>query len=193
MPYDGDDIHEPSEEEFQTREDYERARTEQTIADTIRGINQEERQLSAYTQLLQAQQERQRLAWAQFDERLEAARPTMPDFDAKVEAMLGRLETAQAAMPSHVVEEIHQSQNGPELLYLMAGDDGFLMQLMQSDPVSAAREIGRREALLSSSKQKLQSSAPAPRQSLKGGSTSARDPEAMSYTDYRKWRGFDRT
>lgn len=183
----------PIQEEFETAEDFERARTEQTIAETLRGIRQEERQMAAYTQLLQAQQERQRLARAQFDERLEAARPTMPDYDDKVDALLSRLEGAQVAMPEHVVDEIHQNLNGPELLYLMAGDDGFLMQLMQSDPVSAAREIGRREALLASSKQKLQSSAPAPRQSLKGGSADARDPEAMSYTDYRKWRGFDRT
>jgi len=183
----------PTQEDFETAEDFERARTEQTIAETMRGIRQEERQMAAYTQLLQAQQERQRLARAQFEERLETARPTMPDYDDKVDALLSRLEGAQVAMPEHVVDEIHQNQNGPELLYLMAGDDGFLMQLMQSDPVSAAREIGRREALLASSKQKLQSSAPAPRQSLKGGSVDARDPEAMSYTDYRKWRGFDRT
>lgn len=189
----GDEDYGPAQEDFETPEDFERARTEQTIAETMRGIRQEERQMAAYTQLLQAQQERQRLARAQFDERLESARPTMPDFDDKVDALLSRLEGAEVAMPEHVVDEIHQNQNGPELLYLMAGDDGFLMQLMQSDPVSAAREIGRREALLASSKQKLQSAAPAPRQSLKGGSAGARDPEAMSYTDYRKWRGFDRT
>lgn len=189
----GGDDYGPAQEDFETPEEFERARTEQTIAETMRGIRQEERQMAAYTQLLQAQQERQRLSRAQFDERLESARPTMPDYDDKVDALLSRLEGAQVAMPEHVVDEIHQNQNGPELLYLMAGDDGFLMQLMQSDPVSAAREIGRREALLASSKQKLQSSAPAPRQSLKGGSAGARDPEAMSYTDYRKWRGFDRT
>ena len=167
-------------------------RSEQAIAETIRGIHQEERELAAYTQILKARQEREQLAREQFEERLDSARPTMPDYDDKVEALLSRLETAQVAMPNHVVEEIHQNQNGPELLYLMAGDDGFLMDLMQSDPVSAAREIGRREALLSSSKQKLQSGAPAPRQSLKGGSSASRDPESMSYTDYRKWRGFDR-
>ena len=187
---DADDA--PVEDDFESPEEYERARTEHTIAHTIRGINKEERQLSAYTQLLQAQQERQRLARAQFDERLEAARPSMPDYDTKVEALLARLEAAQASMPGHVVEELHQSRNGPELLYLMAGDEGFLVHLLQSDPVSAAREIGRREALLSSSKQKLQSTAPAPRQSLKGGSAGAKDPAAMSYSDYRKWRGFDR-
>lgn len=168
------------------------ARSEQAIAETIRGIHQEERELAAYTQILKARQEREQLAREQFEERLDSARPTMPDYDNKVEALLSRLETAQVAMPDHVVDEIHQNQNGPELLYLMAGDDGFLMDLMQSDPVSAAREIGRREALLSSSKQKLQSGAPAPRQSLKGGSSASRDPESMSYTDYRKWRGFDR-
>lgn len=168
------------------------ARSEQAIAETIRGIHQEERELAAYTQILKARQEREQLVREQFEERLDSARPTMPDYDDKVEALLSRLETAQVAMPDHVVDEIHQNQNGPELLYLMAGDDGFLMDLMQSDPVSAAREIGRREALLSSSKQKLQSGAPAPRQSLKGGSSASRDPESMSYTDYRKWRGFDR-
>lgn len=180
-------------EDFPDDETYQQAKVEEIVAKAVRGINEEERQRAAYHELMRAQQERQTLAREQFEERLESARPMMPDFDAKVEALLARLEEAKAGLPAHVVEEIHLNQKGPELLYLMAGDDGFLLELMQSDPVAAARAIGRREALLAATKQKLQSTAPEPRQAPRGGSGAARDPEAMSYADYRKWRGYEKS
>ena len=117
----------------------------------------------------------------------------MPDYDEKTEQFISRLERAQVQLPEHVANELMTSEQGPQLLYLMAGDDGFAATLLNSDPVSAAREIGRREALLSQHKpNKTKSTAPDPVKPLKGGSDTVKDPEAMSYTDYRKWRGFDK-
>ena len=181
----------PHEYDFENDDDYFRALSTHSAETALRALRQEERQEAAYRELMHAEQDRQHLARQHFSERLETSKPRMPDFDDKVDHLLTRLETADVEVPQHVVEEIQASPEGPEILYLMAGDDGFLMELLQSTPVGAARSIGRREAALSTGKKQPRSAAPAPMRPPRGGAGGDRDPSSMTYQDYRRWRGFD--
>lgn len=181
----------PQPEDFADEQDYQQALAAHTTRDIVRAVRQQDRQQATYQELLNAEQERQLLARQHFSDRLEIARPQLPDFEAKVRTMIGRLEAADATVPGHVIEEIQTSGKGPEILYMMAGDDGFLVEMLRSDPVSAARAIGRREAMLAANTRKTNTTAPAPRRALKGGSDGQADPDSMTYQAYRRWRGFD--
>ncbi len=115
-----------------------------------------------------------------FQERQQAARTAMPDYDAVVGA-------ADVPITSHVAEALLDSEKGPELVYHLSKNPAEAERLNKLSPLAAARELGRIEATLSAP-QKPVTKAPAPMKPSGGGTTAVTDPGKMSHDEYRTWR-----
>lgn len=122
-----------------------------------------------------------------FHERVNAAKASIPDFDAVVNA-------TEAVVPQHVTDAILESEKGAELLYHLAKHPEQAERLAQMSVREADREIGRIEATLGQTKTapvtKPASKAPAPMRPTGSGAATAvtNDPGKMSHEEYRAMR-----
>ena len=179
----------PKEEDFEDFAAFERAQIVHDVRAATQEDNQNSQKQAIERELEQKQADRIAEARQNFNDRVKESESEMPEYAEKIEALDARLGRANASLPPHVQELILDSEKGPQILYMMAGDDGLLMQMMGSTPTSAALEIGRREALLGQPKPPKTTKAPPPVKAPKGGTEGTVDPTAMSYSDYKKWRG----
>jgi hypothetical protein len=118
-----------------------------------------------------------------FKERAETAKGTLKDFDEVLKAA--------TLSPQHpeVIHLILSSDKGPELAYYLSKNPTVVTKLNEMPPVMAAREIGKLEQSASLATPKTVTKAPAPVESLKGGTTpSTKDPDRMSFEEYKAWR-----
>jgi hypothetical protein len=129
----------------------------------IRGVLDERDQQTRNSQI----QERVREATEDFLERATATKKLIPDYDAVVTAFANQ----GGQFAPHVIEEVRDSDKGPELAYHIAKTPGLAAELNALSPRDAAREIGRIEAKLSLPQPKKQTQAPAPLTALKGGAS----------------------
>lgn len=124
-----------------------------------------------------------------FRERTNAIKPSIPDFDATIEAFV----KSGGDFAAHVIEEIQESDKGPVLAYHIAKTPGLAAELNAMSPRDAAREIGRLEAKVTMPQPKRQTQAPAPLTALKGGAGPGFDPfksdDMNAYVDWRKKGG----
>lgn len=179
----------PRAEDF--GEDYDAFDKAQRAYETrmaVREQSVEDRTASTQAELEDAHHDRFELAKEQFNEREDEAKPKLPDYDKKIEAMIDDLTASQTGIPAYVVNEIYQDQHGPEILYLMAEDQSFRRELLNADHVSAVRLIANRSARLSAVTPRKKTKASEPRKAPKGGGDAEPDPEAMSNEQYRTWR-----
>jgi len=116
-----------------------------------------------------------------FSRRVAAARERTPDFDAVALNPDLPVTTAMAAT-------IALSERGPEIAYHLGCNPGLAARIAALDPLSAARELGRIEAQLTAAPKRAVTAAPPPLRSLGAGETPRRDPDAMSYQEYKAWR-----
>lgn len=87
------------------------------------------------------------------------------------------------------------SDNGPELMYDLAKDPAEYERINKMSPLAAAREMGKREAKMSSavSSQEVTETkttkAPPPVKPITGksASVSTKDPGDMTYQEYKEW------
>lgn len=131
-----------------------------------------------------AQQERQQNMQRTYAERAAKYAADNPDFDKSIDE-LGRA----IRFSPEVVEAIAASEHGPAVAHYLA------QHLDEADEVSrlpshlAALKLGRIEAQVSAPKTKPVTNAPQPPPTLGGGSSNAqKDPQRMSYAEYKKWR-----
>lgn len=114
--------------------------------------------------------ERTQEAVEDFLERVESVKKSIPDYDQAVTAFANQ----GGKFEPHVIEEIRDSEKGPQLAYHLAKNPGLAAELNAMSARDAAREIGRLEAKVSLPQPKRQTQAPAPLTALNGGASPAR-------------------
>ena len=120
-----------------------------------------------------------------FQQKINEFSKTVDDFDEVIE---------DAAVSFPVEEAIRSSDIGPQLMYELGKDRDLLDKLNKLDPISAYREIGKLEAKLAKEsekpKQKTITKAPAPINPIgsKSSSKAIKNPEDMSFDEFKKWR-----
>lgn len=118
---------------------------------------------------------------AAFSRRIAVARGRTPDFDAVALNPDLPVTTAMAAT-------IACAERGPEIAYHLGCNPELAERIAGLDPLSAARELGRIEAQLTAAPKRTVTGAPPPLRSLGASETPHRDPDAMSYREYKAWR-----
>lgn len=116
-----------------------------------------------------------------FTRRVAAARDRVSDFDA---VALNPDLPVSAAMAATIA----CCERGPEIAYHLGRNPELAARIARLDPLSAARELGRVEADLTATPRRSVTSAPPPLRPLGAGETPRRDPDAMTYREYRAWR-----
>jgi len=140
--------------------------------------------------LVKAELEQQRQQQAQaaqattWQQRVEAAKAELPDFERV-------MATSTAPMSQAMAEAIKDSDIGPTVAYHLAQNLDIATRLSRLEPMAAAREIGRLEASLSVKTEptpKRTTSAPTPPTPIGSGRSTTGNPESMSQADYMEWR-----
>jgi len=140
--------------------------------------------------LVKAEFEQQRTQQAQdaqattWQQRAEAAKAELPDFERVMAA-------STAPMSAAMAEAIKDSDVGPKVAYHLAQNPEIATRLSRLEPMAAAREIGRLEASLSVKQEptpKRVTSAPTPPTPVGSGRSTTGDPGSMSQADYMEWR-----
>ena len=132
-------------------------------------------------QRTQQAQDAQATTWQQ---RAEAAKTELPDFEQVMSA-------STAPMSAAMAQSIKDSDIGPKVAYHLAQNPDIATRLSRLEPMAAAREIGRLEASLSVKAEptpKRITSAPTPPTPIGSGRSTAGDPGSMSQDDYMEWR-----
>lgn len=127
------------------------------------------------------QRERALLAQNYNAERQEA-RTRYSDFDAVVG------QPGFFPEGTHLPDLVLQSDAPADVAYAIASDRNLHDTLLRSDPVSAARMIGRIEATLSRPKARTQSKAPDPINPVRGTAASGKSPDKMTHGEFVAWR-----
>lgn len=110
------------------------------------------------------------------------ARTRHKDYDAVI-------GNPQLQVSEGLVTMIAQSETAGDLSYAVASDPAKALQLSRMNPVDAARELGRMEALLSVPKPKTKTAAPTPLKPVRGGGgQSVPNIDDMSPAEFRAWR-----
>ncbi len=78
--------------------------------------------------------------------------------------------------------------DGPDIAYHLGRNPDEAWRIARLDPLSAAREIGRIGAMTAPPPGRRVTGAPDPVRPVGGGEAPQRDPGAMSYAEYRRWR-----
>lgn len=123
---------------------------------------------------------------ANWQQRAEAAKAEIPDFDEV-------MATSSAPMSQAMAEVIKGSDVGPKVAYHLAKNPEVAAKIAQLEPLAAAREIGRIEASLTKAtpepeKPKRITSAPTPPTPIGSGRSTVGNPGSMSQADYMEWR-----
>lgn len=91
--------------------------------------------------------------------------------------------------PSPVMARmITTSDVGADVAYHLGQNRALAAQIAQMNPVEAARAIGRIEATLSLPKARTETNAPSPINPVRGSAGAGRDPDKMSYAEFKAYR-----
>jgi hypothetical protein len=132
----------------------------------------------------QKQQQTQAAQATTWQQRAEAAKAELPDFEQVMAA-------STAPMSQAMAEAIKDSDIGPKVAYHLAQNPDIATRLSRLEPLAAAREIGRLEASLSVKQEptpKRVTSAPTPPTPIGSSRSTTGDPGSMSQADYMEWR-----
>lgn len=140
-----------------------------------------------------AQQEQQQHLYSQvleedYAEQEAEARKSLPDYDAVVNA---GFHSGALKLGPVVAQLIGESEKGALVTYHLAKNPEKAREIARLNPVQAAREIGRLEAVLSSPKPRT--ATPAPKMTkVTGGGTpptkTVKDLDKVSYAEYKRLR-----
>jgi hypothetical protein len=124
-------------------------------------------------------QERIQEAAEEFQERAEALKAVIPDFDKTVEGF----SNSGGKFAPHVREELLESDKGPMLAYHIAKNPALAAELNAMSPRDLAREIGRLEKTVVLPERKTITKAPAPLAALRGGAAPSQDVHTLAKSD----------
>lgn len=116
-----------------------------------------------------------------FDRRIGEARGRHDDFDAI--AFNRDLPVNEAMM-----QVIVNSPTGPDTLYHLGMNPREAQRISRLDPLAAAHELGRVEGMLSMPPPRNITGAPPPVRPVSGSEVPVKNPENMTYEEYRRWR-----
>lgn len=117
-----------------------------------------------------------------FQDRCDAAREKIPDFDRALQAARGH------EIRPHVSELVVESEKGALLTYYLAKNPDVLSQLNGMTERAAAKVVGALEARLTLAKPRTTTAAPAPAKPVTGAAAPGPDPSKMSFAEYETWR-----
>ena len=150
-------------------------------------------------QAVQAETKRRQNVVKAFNERAEAARQTIADYDDTV-------QSAEIETPQRVLDAILESEVGPLILYHLAENPAEVSRINELSPAAQLKAIGKLEARFETvstpAKEKLVklSSAPEPITPLKGGTKAGTLGDLVNekgeftgnYQDFKKWSASQR-
>lgn len=135
-----------------------------------------EEQSREHTEALRRAQEAEKRALAEsWTDQVEDAKTRYADFEQVAYS---------APISDQLAEMIARSEMGADLAYHLGTHRDLAARLSQSDPLTAARELGRLEATLSLPKAPTQTQAPDPVSPVKPKAKAAKDPAKMSMEEY---------
>jgi hypothetical protein len=129
-------------------------------------------------------QQAQEVKATTWQQRAEAVKAELPDFEQVMAA-------STAPMSKAMAEVIQESDIGPKVAYHLAQNPEIASRLSRMEPLAAAREIGRIEASLSVKTEptpKRVTSAPTPPTPIGSSRSTSGEPGSMSQADYMEWR-----
>jgi hypothetical protein len=171
----------PKREDFDDYETYLEARADYRADQKVRTVLAEQQARTQYS--TQQNSEAQRLARYQQD--LDKARTSIPDFDEVTDA-------ADVPVTQTMRDAILESEVGALLTYHLAKHPLEAERIARLSPVAQAKAIGAIEATLATKPAPRVSKAPAPIRPISGSSGGHADPSKMTmdeYTAYRKKGG----
>lgn len=110
----------------------------------------------------------------------EEARTRYPDFD--------RVALQEAPINERMAKLIVQSDVAADIAYHLGKNPQLGHQMAGMSEVEMARAVGRLEAQLSAPKPKTASTAPEPISPVRGKASAVKDPEKMSYAEFKAAR-----
>lgn len=124
--------------------------------------------------------------WSDFEERSEAFKAKVQDFDQVFEAY-----AAGGGKFSDTVREMMvESDVGPQMAYHLAKNPSLARKLNSLSPLQAAKEFGKLEDSLSKPVSR-NTKAPKPIAPLNGGASPAFDPAKASMSEFAEWLNKD--
>lgn len=167
----------PKREDFDDYETYLEARADYKAEQKVKAVLAE--QQTRTQQQTQQSSESQRLARYQQD--LDKARSSIPDFDEV---------TGEADVPvtQTMRDAILESDVGALLTYHLAKNPAEAERIARLSPIAQAKAIGQIEASLASKPAPQVSKAPAPIKPISGASGGHADPSKMSMDEYLAYR-----
>lgn len=174
----------PKMEDFEDYEEYQAALTAYAATQAL--DSRELQRLQAedeakYQAAIQFEQQRKAELTNHWDFQKEEGRSKYSDFDEV--ALNERLPVSPV-----LGEIIADSDFGADVLYSLAKTPDVLSELNNLHPLDMARAIGRIEAQVNAPKPKTITDAPAPTAPVRGNSAPRKDPEKMSYEEFKKAR-----
>lgn len=156
----------PKLEQFESFDDYVSAKAEWVAEQKFRTLT-ESQQREAREQQAQRQQAEVSQSWQQ---RIESARSSVPDYDEII-------ESADVVLSPAMGQAIVESEQGPMVALYLARHPDEAEKLASLSPTAVARAIGRIEAKLESEQiTKTQSTAPKPPSPVRGSVPASRAP-----------------
>ncbi len=127
-------------------------------------------------------------------DRLRAAE-AMQDFELRMRDASGRFDdfdrialNPDLRLNDAMVSVVTQSMMGPDILYHLGANPREAHRISRLDPLAAAHELGRIEAMLSMPPPRKITGAPPPVRPVGGSDLPIKDPEQMTYEEYKRWR-----
>lgn len=87
-----------------------------------------------------------------------------------------------------MMHAIVTSAAGPDVLYHLGRNPHEAQRISRLDPLAAAHELGRIEGMLSMPPARKITGAPPPVRPVSGSEVPHKNPENMTYEEYRRWR-----
>lgn len=167
---------EPKESDFQTYHDFEKAHRKWEISNTVGQVF--ERQETQARE--RAQNEARMATLLDHQERVEAFREKVPDFDEVISKMKG------TNVREDVMFDVMESDKSDLIVYHLAKNPDKVRELNAMSERERAKEIGRLEGSLRMPAAKRATNAPAPLTQVTGGASQGFDPATASMEDYAK-------
>lgn len=165
----------PKEEDFPDYGDFQRAQAKHAAQEALA-----EHSANTAKEYETRVQEAMKADWA---ERVSDFKERAPDFDAVVG------NPNLPITPAMADTLLHMDDDGPALAYYLGKNPQEAARLASLSPSVAAIQMGRMAERLKAPPRRTASSAPPPVGPVTGGGGSTeKDPEKMSFAEYRKWR-----
>lgn len=170
-------VEEPNREDFTDPDEYIAAKAAFRVAKATTA--REEAFVESEVEEIEAQQKAVvEQAWS---EQMQDARQRYPDFDQAI-------SDPNVPYFGAVPNLIKSSDMGADLAYHLAKNRADALRISQLEPLAAAKEMGRLEAILSTPQPKTETKAPPPIEALDGAAQPSKDPAKMTPDQYRAWR-----